>query len=111
MYSPPPRQSYRAPVLNSALCLRCRLASILQGAAAMVRRSEVAIWGGVMAGLDNVQTSDTPLLALGQFLGQLRRMGWHPADIRAVERNILEVLSWSPDGKSVAGPNSCLVAG
>ena len=77
----------------------------------MVRRSELAIWGGVVAGLDNCQTSDTPLLALGEFLGNLRRLGWHPADMRAVERNILELLRWNHEDMTVAMPGDCLVVG
>jgi hypothetical protein len=32
--------------------------------------------------------------SLGEFLGKLRRLGWHPAEVRAVELNILELLHW-----------------
>jgi hypothetical protein len=60
----------------------------------MFRRSELAIWGGVVTGMDVCQSSETPLASLGEFLGRLRRLGWHPADVRAVELSILELLQW-----------------
>ena len=58
----------------------------------MNRKSELAVWGGVVTGLEMCQSSDTPMVTLGEFLGNLRRLGWHPQDQRAVERSILELL-------------------
>jgi hypothetical protein len=60
----------------------------------MLRRSELAVWGGVVTGLEVCRSSETPLASLGEFLGKLRRMGWHPADVRAAELSILELLQW-----------------
>ena len=60
----------------------------------MWRRSELAVWGGVVTGWDVCQSSEAPLVTLGEFLGKLRRMGWHPADIRAVEQCVLELMQW-----------------
>ena len=77
----------------------------------MLRRSEAVIWGGVVRGLEVCQSSDTPLLAFGEFLGYLRRMGWHPADIRAVERNILELLCWNREDKTATTTDNCLAVG
>jgi hypothetical protein len=64
-----------------------------------------------MKGLEVCQSSDTTLFALGKFLGKLRRMGWHPADIRAVERNIHELLSWNLGDKTLAVAADCLAMG
>jgi hypothetical protein len=77
----------------------------------MFRRSEAVIWGGVMAGLETCQSSETPLLAFGEFLGKLRRSGWHPADIRAVEKNTLELLSWNLGDRSSTTAADCLAMG
>ena len=60
----------------------------------MLRRSELAVWGGVVTGLEVCRASETPMASLGEFLGKLRRMGWHPADVRAAELSILELLQW-----------------
>lgn len=60
----------------------------------MRKRSEMAVWGGVMAGLEASRSSHSPLVSLGEFLGNLRRMGWHPEDTRTVEQCILELMQW-----------------
>jgi hypothetical protein len=52
------------------------------------------IWGGVVTGMEVCQSSETPMASLGEFLGKLIRMGWHPADVRSVKLNILELLRW-----------------
>ena len=60
----------------------------------MRRRSETSAWGGVMAGLEACRSSHTPVASLGEFLGKLRRMGWHPEDTRLVEQCVLELMQW-----------------
>ena len=60
----------------------------------MLRRSELTVWGGVVTGLDVCQSSATPMASLGEFLEKLLRMGWHPADVRAVKLNVLELWRW-----------------
>lgn len=60
----------------------------------MRKRSEMSVWGGVMAGLEACRSSHTPLASLGEFLGRLRQVGWHPDDVRSVEHCILELLQW-----------------
>jgi len=54
----------------------------------------MAIWGGVMAGLEACRSSHTPLASLGEYLGRLRHLGWHPEDTRTVEQCILELMQW-----------------
>jgi hypothetical protein len=71
----------------------------------MNRKSELAVWGAVVTGLEQCQSSDAPLLILGEFLGHLRRLGWHPADRRAIELSILELLG------TAAGPYQLETAG
>jgi uncharacterized NAD-dependent epimerase/dehydratase family protein len=60
----------------------------------MRKRSEMAVWGGVMAGLEACRSSHTPLATLGEFLGKLRRMGWQLEDTRTVEQCVLELMQW-----------------
>src|SRR6476469_5154450 len=70
----------------------------------MQRLSEYTVWGGVVTGMDLCQSSDVPLNTLGWFLGSLRRIGWHPSDVRMVEQCILELLQWKKDqGTSQVG--------
>ncbi len=67
----------------------------------MQRRSEFAAWGCVVTGLEICRSSATPLASLGEFLGQLHRRGWHPADVRLVQQSILELLQWTTNCQSV----------
>jgi len=60
----------------------------------MRRRSELAVWGGVMAAMEKCRRSQSPVASLGEFLGELRTLGWHPADIRSVERDAIELLRY-----------------
>ena len=60
----------------------------------MARKAEMTVWGAVIVGLERCHNGNTPLVALGEFLGALRRNGWHPADVRVVEQCVLELLGW-----------------
>jgi hypothetical protein len=63
------------------------------------RKSELAVWAGVIKGLEYCDQSDSPLVALGDFLGRLRRRGWHPTDVRVVEQSVLELMGWREEQK------------
>jgi len=65
----------------------------LAGTKSMRRMSELSVWSGVITGLKFCQSNASPLASLGEYLGRLRRLGWHPADMRAVEQHILELLN------------------
>jgi len=58
----------------------------------MRRMPELSVWGSVVTGLQFCQSNASPLTSLGEYLGRLRRLGCHPADMRAVEQHILELL-------------------
>jgi len=60
----------------------------------MLRKSEMVVWAAVITGLDYCQQSDAPLATLGDFLGQLQQKDWSRADIKEVERCVLELLRW-----------------
>jgi hypothetical protein len=74
----------------------------------MRRRSVWVIWSEVQKGLAICQLSGFPLSALTKFLGELSRIGWHPADVRKVGQCIVELLTWRRENQ--AGTESCQVA-
>jgi hypothetical protein len=73
------------------------------GGSLVGRKSELAVWAGVIKGLDQCEQSDAPLFALGEFLGRLRTRGWHPADVRVVEQCVLELMGWREEQKIAEG--------
>ena len=58
----------------------------------MSRKPEMTVWAAVIAGLDNCQQGDTPLVSLAEFLEKLWIKGWHVADVQTVEHCVLELL-------------------
>lgn len=60
----------------------------------MVRRSELTVWGAVIAGLKECLESEAPMFSLSESLRKLRKSGWHSRDVRVVEQCILELLIW-----------------
>jgi hypothetical protein len=58
----------------------------------MAAKLELSIRAAVTSGFERCSDSEAPLCCLGEFLDQLRELGWGSADVGAVESSILELL-------------------
>ena len=58
----------------------------------MAAKPELSICAAAMNCIARCSESDAPLCTLGEFLGNLSRLGWNGQDIRAVETSVLYVL-------------------
>jgi hypothetical protein len=58
----------------------------------MAAKLELSIRAAVTSGFERCSESEAPLCCLGEFLDQLRDLGWDSGDVRTVESSILELL-------------------
>jgi hypothetical protein len=58
----------------------------------MAAKSELSIRAAVMGGYSRCTESKVPLCCLGEYLEQLKDLGWSSEDVRAVESRLLRLL-------------------
>jgi hypothetical protein len=58
----------------------------------MAAKPELSIRAAVINCIARCSESEAPLFTIGEFLGNLSRLGWTGQDIRIVEMNVLYIF-------------------